>query len=128
MDVYSFLLNLNHSIQGLNEHEMTWFFKRGIPLSSITFSRSSTLDNITAIFDMVNDSGHSKSVKHIHILPGRTISESHCTQVLQCTGLETLHLNGCEVVFTEAFMTQLGQRCPKLTTLLRRSSLYRKKV
>jgi hypothetical protein len=65
MDVYPALRNLKHSAQGLDVHEMAWFFKRCIPLSSITFARNIASENITAIFDMIHDSGYAKSIKHI---------------------------------------------------------------
>ena len=118
MDVYPALRSLQHSTRGLNEHEMTWFFKRGIPLSSISFAKCNTSDNITRIFHMIHDSGYAKAVKRISLrLCHKVLAATHFAQMLTiCTSLEALNLTKCGNVAAD-FISQLGQRCAALTSL-----------
>jgi hypothetical protein len=126
MDVYPALRYLTHSERGLDEHEMTWFFKRCIPLSSIKYARQNTPDNLTAILEMIQDGGHATSVKHMDLIwCGEKFDAFHCGLILTMyTGLESLDVSrwgaGCIGVYhplSEACFSALGQGCPSLTNI-----------
>jgi hypothetical protein len=119
MDVYPALHHLQPSPGGLDVLQMTWFFKRRIPLSSITFSCRCTANNVTVILNMLYDSTYATAVKSM-TLSCDLIQSMHVSQILtMCTKLESIyHLKAYgDSELNDALMTQLSMRCPGLTSL-----------
>jgi hypothetical protein len=89
--------------------------------------------NITAIFEIpIRVSGYATSVKHIRDISEEEViafDATHYSEMFtMCRGLESVHLTGCEfsadMITTEAFITRLGRRCRRLTSLTLAGCLF----
>ena len=144
--VYS-AISLKHKKEGLTLAQMVWFFRRSIPLQSITFDPRLLPGDISDIFEVMESEGSNAArVQHMTLSPcSDTAGGMACFVLLTlcCTGLQSLTIQDCKPVappvleklreqhntslrcldlsaykeLTDDFVVALSQGCPSLTTL-----------
>lgn len=130
MYMYPNMRHVKHSTRGLDEHEMAWFFERGIPLTSVSLATTCSALAVTAIFHMLLHSGRglAERVRHLNLHPCRQVLKAtHGEQVLAlCSNqLESLDLTKCRSLIDDEFIVQLASRSTGLTTLLFTDNCHR---